>query len=126
MPDYLLDTGVLIRCLRGDEQALDLWQRLNPTGDMHISAVTYLEVIAGMQPPEETITYDLLTSCVCHSLDQAIGDRAGRLIAQYRRQGVALGVPDAIIAATALIAGLSLVTFNRRHFPMPDLTLFSI
>jgi predicted nucleic acid-binding protein len=124
--DYLLDTGIIVRCLRGDEQAMMLWEALNASADVHISSVTYLEVIAGMQPWEEDITYDMLMSCACHPLDETVGDRAGRLIARHRAQGVALGVPDAAIAATALIEGLTLVTFNRKHFPMPELALYPI
>jgi predicted nucleic acid-binding protein len=124
VPDYLLDTGVLIRCLRGDKDALSLWASLAATGDLHISAVTYLEIIAGMQPREEVITYDMLASCICHPLDEAGGERAGRLIARYRSQGIALSVPDAAIAATALLASCTLVTYNRKHFPIPELTIY--
>ena len=126
MPEYLCDTGVLILCLRGDETTLALWDTLAATGPLHISAVTHLEIIAGMQPWEEDLTRDILTSCVCHPLDEIIGDKAGRLIARYRSQGVALSVPDAAIAATALLSGLTLVTRNRKHFPMPELAIYPI
>jgi predicted nucleic acid-binding protein len=32
-------------------------------------------------------------------------------------------VPDAIIAATAMTHGLTLVTTNARHFPMPEVSV---
>ena len=126
MPEYLLDTGVLIRCLRGNQQAQSLWDALSNTGDLHISAVTYLEIVAGMQPREEDITYDILTSCICHPLDESVAERAGRLIARYRSQGVALGVPDAAIAAIALLSDATLVTYNRKHFPIPELVIYPV
>jgi hypothetical protein len=57
-------------------------------------------------------------------LDAHIGQRAGQLIRQQRAQGRALGIPDAIIAATALQHGLTLVTFNPRDFDLPGLQLY--
>ena len=45
------------------------------------------------------------------AVDRAIAERAGRL-----RRGSRIRTPDALIAATALEHGLSLVTRNRRDF----------
>ena len=53
----------------------------------------------------------------------AIARRAGRLRSDYARKGVTLGLADVLIAATALEHGLTLLTANRKHFPMPDLAL---
>ena len=126
MASYLLDTGVLIRCLRGYTETVRLLDDLRASGELHISAVTYLEIIAGMQPREEDITYDILSGCTSHPLDDAIAEQAGRLIARYRTQGMALGVPDAAIAATAILYGLTLVTYNTRDFPMRELRLYPL
>ena len=49
---------------------------------------------------------------------------AGGLIRSWRERGVIIGDADAIIAASALKAGLGLVTTNAPHFPMPDLTVW--
>ena len=48
---------------------------------------------------------------------------AGELIRTWRKSGVTLGDADAVIAASALHDGLTLVTTNARHFPMPELAV---
>ena len=51
--------------------------------------------------------------------------RGGQLRYVYARKGVALSLPDMLIAATALEHGLTLITGNRKHFPMPELSIYS-
>lgn len=50
----------------------------------------------------------------------------GRLRYEYAHQGVTLGLPDLLIAATALVHDLTLITANRKHFPMPELAVHSL
>ena len=53
-----------------------------------------------------------------------MADRASDLIRERRDQHGALSVPDAIIAATALTHGLTLVTLNLADFEgIPGLSL---
>jgi predicted nucleic acid-binding protein len=49
--------------------------------------------------------------------------RAGRLRYEWRRQGQTLSLADATIAAVAIHHSLILLTDNRRHFPMPELSM---
>jgi predicted nucleic acid-binding protein len=51
-------------------------------------------------------------------------DMAGEYIRRYRAQGITLDKPDAIIGATAVLHDLVLVTYNPKHFPMPELQLY--
>ena len=124
MADYLLDTNILIFALRSDPKALDFLDALERKKERAcISVVTRTEILAGMRPHEEERTMELLDSLENLSVDEAIADRAGRLIYQYARQGVQLSFADALIAATALEHDLTLATTNPKHFPMPELRL---
>ena len=124
MADYLLDTNILIFALRSDPKALDFLDALERKKERAcISVVTRTEILAGMRPHEEERTMELLDSLENLSVDEAIADRAGRLIYQYARQGVQLSLADALIAATALEHDLTLATTNPKHFPMPELRL---
>lgn len=124
MADYILDSNILILALRSDPKALDLLDALELKKErMCISVVTRTEILAGMRPQEEERTMELLDSLENLPVDEAIADRAGRLIYQYARQGVQLSFPDAVIAATTLHHDLTLATTNPKHFPIPELRL---
>jgi predicted nucleic acid-binding protein len=47
------------------------------------------------------------------------------LFRHWRRKGHTLALGDVTIAAVAIAHGLTLVTDNRRHFPMQELEIFS-
>jgi len=123
---YLLDSGVLIRHLRGRSEAVRLLRGLGKRERLAIATVTRLEIHAGMLPEEKYQTQKLLSRFVTYDLDADIADRAGDYIREYRAGGTTLSVPDAIIAATSIKHRLTLVTFNPKHFPMPSLSLFPL
>lgn len=116
MANYLLDSGLVIRHLRGHRQAVRLLRGLGKAGRLAIASVTRLEVHAGMMAGEEYLTQKLLSRFVTYDLDREVADRAGDLIRLSRQRGNTLSVPDAIIAATAITHHLSLVTLNQTHF----------
>ena len=124
MPDYLLDSCVLIRHLRRHKPTTDLVSALILEGQVGIAAISRTEIIEGMREHEREATMRLLDSLPAYPLDVAIADMAGEYIRRYRAQGITLDKPDAIIGATAVLHGLVLVTYNQKHFPMPELQLY--
>lgn len=123
---YLLDTGVLIRHLRGRSEAIKLVRHLGRRERLAIATVSRLEIRAGTLPKEKSQTQKLFSRFVNYDLDAEIADRAGDYIREYRAQGITLSVPDAIIAATSIKHRLALVTLNPKHFPMLGLSLFPL
>ena len=123
MADYLLDSNILILHLRERPEITALLTQWGTEGALYISVATRTEIVAGMRPHEEERTLELLDSLENLPVDEAIADRAGRLIYRYARQGVQLSFADALIAATALEHDLTLATTNPKHFPMPELRL---
>lgn len=126
MPAYLLDTGILLRHLRNRNGYHELVRRLNQAGDLYISAFTRVEVLCGMREHERARTVALLDGFITHVIDRATADQAGEWMRTWQGRGIALGGPDALIAAAALIARAALVTTNARRFPMPELTVLSV
>lgn len=101
--DLLVDTDIFIDHLRGAQELTPRRHRL------HFSVVTRAELVAGNSATDAVST--LLGPFKEISVDRAVAERAGRI---RRESGVRL--PDALIAATAIEHGLSLVTRNRSDF----------
>jgi predicted nucleic acid-binding protein len=123
MADYLIDTNLLILALRRRIDAIHLLKRLQTEGELHISVVTRTEILAGMHATEAERTMTLLSSLGNLPVDVASADQAGRWIYAYARKGIQLSVPDAMIGATAMTHGLTLVTTNAKHFPIPEVSV---
>lgn len=127
MATYLLDTGLVLRHLRGQRRTVQLLRHLGKESRLAIASVTRLEVHAGMQAEERYVTQKLLARLATLDLDREIADRAGDLIAASKRAGRPLSVPDAIIAATAIGQRLILVTLNPGDFQsIAGLSLFAL
>ncbi len=124
MPDFLVDSCVLIRHLRRHLPTTELLATLVLEGQVGIATITRTETIEDMRDHEREATLRLLDSMLAYSLDSAIADLAGEYVRRYRSQGVTLDEPDAIIGATSIQHGLMLVTYNPSHFPMPELRLY--
>jgi len=124
--DYLLDTNILILHLRAHPEVSPLLTQWGEEGNLCVSVVSRMELLAGMHAHEKERTMALLDSLTSLAVDATIADRAGSLIYQYLHRGVRLSFPDALIAATALCHGLIVATTNPQHFPMPDLRLYPL
>ncbi len=112
MAELLLDTDIFIDHLRGA-------RRLNPGGDsLSFSVVTRAELFAGQSADEDELR-GLLAPFRELPLNVATAELAGRL-----RRETGLALADAMVAATALIHRLQLLTRNRKHFEqVPGLQL---
>jgi len=124
MPDYLLDTGILIRHLRHSLGYQSLLERLSQDGTICIASLTRTEIIRAMKDRERKSTFSLLDSLDTLSLDKETADLAGELIRTLRKNGITLHLADAAIAATAILHKFDLITTNPKDFTMPELTVW--
>ena len=85
-----------------------------------------VQVYAGMHPSEAKATDALLSRLRYYETPPELARIAGRLQYDWRRKGHTLSLADVLIAATALHYGLTLLTDNAKHFPMPQLTLHAV
>ena len=125
--DLLLDTSVLIDALRSRNARRQLLARLvNEGHHFSTTALNIAEIYAGIRPGENELTGALLDSLECHQLTASSGRRAGLLKNEWARKGRTLSLADTIIAAIAIEKECSLMTDNRKDFPMPELNLYPL
>jgi predicted nucleic acid-binding protein len=116
MARYLIDTDVMIDVSRRNAAAATYVDSLD---DITISIITAHELIVGARNQRDADGIDSLmqTYPVQTDLDARITGRAYQLLKRHAKPD-GLRTFDALIAATAIEDGFTLVSKNRKHFQM--------
>jgi predicted nucleic acid-binding protein len=124
--NVLLDTDIAIEILRAKNQAISSrWSALVASGAVvFYTPVVAAEVWAGAHPPDYALISIFFRPLICIPADYQIGELAGALLREFAKSH-GLEIPDALIAATAIQFDAALWTRNRKHYPMPQLTIFN-
>lgn len=118
----LLDTDVMVDLWRGYAPALE-WLRGLPETPA-ISVITALELLNGCRNRREQESIEqLIEQMEVFHLDEASCIRALDYFRTFHLSHN-LGILDALIAATAVLYGRTLCSFNEKHYgAIPDLQL---
>lgn len=108
MARLILDTNILIDFLKGEAQAATYV--LIP-GGADISVITWIEVMSEVRPEEDIVARKLLAGLRVLQLTGRVAEEAAAI-----RRARRLKLPDAVILATARLAGGTLVTRNTKDF----------
>ncbi len=111
----LVDTDVLIWYMRGNTKALD---ELEKYKNFSISVVTYMELVQGMRNKKElTSLRKALKSWNCKIIyiTEEISSKAMFYVEQHYLSH-SIQIADALIGATAVSYGVSLLTGNDKHY----------
>lgn len=111
----LVDTDVLIWYLRGNRKSYKLIENLN---GFYISVVTYIELLQGMRNKRELIEFRKAIrnwNCKIIQINEEISSKAMFYIERHYLSH-SLELADALIATTALVNGLTIITGNDKHF----------
>jgi predicted nucleic acid-binding protein len=123
----LLDTSVLIDVLRSRKARRELLERLVLDGHhLATTALNVVEIYMGIRAGEEAQTDSLLGSLECYELDSDTAKQAGLLKNSWAKRGTTISLQDSIVAAVAINWGCTLLTDNRKDFPMSELTLYPL
>lgn len=114
MKKLVVDTSVIIDFLRSNNKENSMLYKLAEE-DLYISIVTHTELYAGKSIWENNEARESLEKVLSGmsfvTLDKRISERAGRI--KYYSN---ISLIDALIAATALIDSMELVTLNIKDF----------
>lgn len=124
MANYLLDTTVIIDCLRGKRETVDFLAKIASEGSsVGCCLVNIVEVYAGMRDKEGEATRKFLDSLEYYEVTRSIAKQAGEYKRWYQGKGITLSLSDVVIAAIAISYSLILVTDNPKHYPMQEINL---
>jgi predicted nucleic acid-binding protein len=124
---FLVDSDICSAHLKGQRRVNARFEQY--TGRLHISAVTASELFtwarrAGAPNTRLAALQNMLQGISFHPVDYDVAQRSGELRAALLDRGLPMATTDLLIAATAQIHELTLVTHNVRHFQnVPDLTV---
>jgi tRNA(fMet)-specific endonuclease VapC len=127
--NLLLDTDTMIEILRGNPKALHRLASVPAGIDVCVSAITAAELYHGAARSMNSATSIqqvglLLGGLQVIPVDQPLAAEFGTLKASLQAAGQVIADFDLLIAATALIHRLQLITHNTRHFNrIPNLAL---
>lgn len=127
-PIPLLDTNILSELIRpAPHPGVLAWAEEHPR--VALSAVTVEEISYGLawRPKDRVILWFewfLDESCEVLPVTLMIARRAGELRGGLQRRGAERDQADMLIAATAQVHQLTLVTHNLRHFEGCGIPLF--
>lgn len=85
--------------------------------------VSIAEIFAGVRKSENARVETLFLVLETLPISEAIGKEAGRYLHKYSKSH-SLELGDALVAASASVAGLALWTLNKKHYPIPEVRLF--
>ncbi|MBI4276662.1 type II toxin-antitoxin system VapC family toxin [Candidatus Uhrbacteria bacterium] len=115
MNRYLLDTNILLLYLHGSDGTIDPLFREFSEGNLELlcTVISEFELLRypHMTPDEESAIVALLSTMRILSVDRHIATTAALLSRRFRRSAF-----DLLIAATALVEDIPLVTRNVRDF----------
>lgn len=111
----LVDTDVLIWYLCGNKKAFNLIENLN---SFYISVVTYIELVSGMRNKRELSQFRKALrnwDCKIIHFNEEISLKAMFYIERHYLSH-SMQFADALVATTALVYGLTIITGNDKHF----------
>lgn len=119
----LLDTAVAVDHLRGAPPAVELLGRLADEEEtIAASELVRFELLAGVRPDEMEALEQFFSACLWLPVDEDVARTAGAFARKHRAAFSGIDDVDYLIAATAIVFDMELLTTNVRHFPMlPDL-----
>lgn len=117
---YLLDSDIIIEFLKDSKKTVDLLYGIEAEG-LSCSVLTIIEVKRGLTSKQEVRSRDLFKIIKAFQVTKEIAELAAKLAREWQARGKYLQLVDATIAATCIIHDLTLVTYNKRDYPMREL-----
>lgn len=125
MTRFLLDSDILMDFFKKKKEAVELVIKLSKEGQLSASILSVTELRAGWSEKQaEFFLPRFYKLAVIEGLTLEVAEAAGRFRQEYKLKGINLPTVDTLIATTAIVGGLQLVTRNKKDYPMPQLKFY--
>ncbi|MEZ4775982.1 MAG: type II toxin-antitoxin system VapC family toxin [Bacteroidia bacterium] len=121
----VIDTSVCIEFLRSRDKTQTRLFEIANQPELMISSLTVFELYMGTTDEQKRNDVVLLLSGLeIVPFDSMIAEKAGDLYRFLKKNNQLIGVPDLLIASTALVLNHPILTINKGHFSrIPDLVV---
>lgn len=103
---------------------MDRISELKKKSELTISVISIAEIYRNIFPSEIIETEEFIKKHVIFDVDTETAKMAGLYWKKYHKNLQNLSLADCLIAATANINKLTVVSLNKKHFPMKDIKLY--
>ncbi len=113
----VVDTTIFIEFLRATDRSKTTLASLSSDAVLFVSAVTVFELFSGASDEAKYAdVHKLLNEVLVLPVNAEVGEKSGEIFRQLRSSGQMIEATDILIAATALIYDIPVLTLNKRHF----------
>ena len=120
---HLLDTNILIELMWGRENWCKEVKRWVEEGDIAINSIVVAEFLSKASQTEREKLKLIISRFGVISIDEVIGEVAGNYRQEFSNKKNKVYLLNCLMAATAKVCHLILVTRNVADFPMKDIEI---
>ena len=123
---YLPDSNIIIRAFKGYEPEASFIRRNIIDRSIKISVIVIAEFLVKANDEQAKRFNSVLEEFGSLPIDERIARAAGEYRKQFLRKTTRTFLLDCYLAAQAKLHNLTIVTNNRKDFPMKDINIISL
>jgi len=122
---YLPDTNVLIYALSRTEPYSSWFIEKMESGEIIFSAISVAEFLSGADEKAKQVFNRILEKVEIIVIDKLVAQKAAEYRKNYSKKNKKVWMIDCLIAASCKVYGATLVTADKKDFPMKDIEVIT-
>lgn len=123
---FVPDTNIIIQAFLGKEPYASWLVENIKAKKMLLSAVVVAELLSGANDDEENAITKMLNIVEVLSVDKKVAQTGGKYRRKYNQKSKKVWLMDCLIAATCKINNTTLVTHDKKDYPMKDIKIINL
>ena len=123
---FVPDTNIIIQAFLGKEPYASWLVENIKAKKMLLSAVVLAELLSGANKDEENAIIKMLNVVEVFSVGKKVAQIGGEYRRKYNQKSKKVWLMDCLIAATCKVHGATLVTYDKKDYPMKDIKILNL